>query len=136
MLFSILKPGHIRSHGCRINRNFLKNLIYILAIAVIFGAWLISLGEYELSFTLTGHNAKVYSVAILPNGDIVSGSADKYIKVWDYQEKKCIVTFFAGSIVYTVAVLPNGNVVSGSADKSIHIWDIQLLTTFILIYFV
>jgi WD40 repeat protein len=65
----------------------------LLAIAVIFGAWLISLGEYELSFTLTGHNAKVYSVAILPNGDIVSGSADKYIKVWDYQKKNALSLF-------------------------------------------
>ena len=37
----------------------------------------------KLISTLNGHTSYVYSVAILPNGNIVSGSYDKTIKIWN-----------------------------------------------------
>ena len=37
-----------------------------------------------LKRTLTGHtNGHVYSLVVLPNGDLASGSADNTIKIWN-----------------------------------------------------
>ena len=44
---------------------------------------------HEQECTLTGHSDKVTSVAYSPDGKhLVSGSADKTVKVWDAQTRK------------------------------------------------
>jgi WD40 repeat protein len=57
-------------------------------------------------------------VAILPNGDIASGSKDKTIRIWDPMNgsgaaKRNLIGH--ADFVNALAVLPNGDLASGSA---------------------
>jgi WD40 repeat protein len=67
-------------------------------------------------------------VAITPDGKkIVSGSADKRIRVWDVETGKEIKTL-EGHMdgVSTVAITPDGKkIVSGSWDFTIRVWDLE-----------
>lgn len=38
--------------------------------------------EGDAVYTLSGHTSFVYSLAVLPNGDIVSGGEDRTVRVW------------------------------------------------------
>jgi WD40 repeat protein len=40
-------------------------------------------GSTDPSLTLSGHQGAVWSAIQLPSGEIVTGSADKTIRVWD-----------------------------------------------------
>jgi WD40 repeat protein len=73
-----------------------------------------------------GHNGSILSMAILPNGNLVSGSSDGSIIVWDTNNGS-IINKLQGhtSYVRTLAVLKNGDLVSGSFDGSIIIWNMN-----------
>ncbi len=91
--------------------------------------WDLRSGEVEI--LLRGHKDAVNSLAILPDGRIVSGSSDKSVRVWDIEgESEAVITLRKHQgIVYSVAVLPgrDGGVrlVSGSGDKTVRVWDLQ-----------
>ena len=70
-----------------------------------------------------GHTSNVYSVALLPIGDIVSGSYDRSIKIWSRLTGDCLHTL-AGhtSFVMGLTVCPNGDLVSASYDGSLRVW--------------
>lgn len=36
----------------------------------------------DVVYTLSGHTSFVYSLSVLPNGDIVSGGEDRSVRVW------------------------------------------------------
>ncbi|KYC43418.1 hypothetical protein WA1_11310 [Scytonema hofmannii PCC 7110] len=83
---------------------------------------------YNLSYTLTGHSDKITSVAMSPDGlTVVSGSADKTIKVWNLATGKVIRTL-TGNIgeVSSVAVSPDGNFLAvGSCEhpkSNVKVW--------------
>lgn len=62
----------------------------------------------SLITTLNGHTNKVYSLAVLQNGYLVSGSQDKSINVWNAYT--LIKSFEAhNDIIYALAVLKNKN---------------------------
>jgi WD40 repeat protein len=75
-----------------------------------------------------GHEDWVNSVAFSPDGkQIVSGSDDKTIRLWDLQGNQ-IGQPFQGheDWVNSVAFSPDGKqIVSGSDDKNIRLWDLQ-----------
>ncbi|RNA07461.1 WD40 repeat-containing, partial [Brachionus plicatilis] len=73
---------------------------------------------FECLKTINGHNSEVYCLAIMQNGNIVSGSEDNSIKIWDKDTFECL-TIINGhnSYVNCLAILQNGNIVSGSCDK-------------------
>ncbi len=80
--------------------------------------------KYKCLHTLQGHDKNVTCVAVLPYGNIVSGSLDKTLKIWDADTGKCLHTLQGhDENVTCVAVLPNGNIVSGSWDKTLKVWD-------------
>ncbi len=58
---------------------------------------------------------------------MVSGSADKTLKVWDLETGKCRATLEGHTNdVVSVAVTPDGKtVVSASADKTLKVWDLE-----------
>lgn len=38
---------------------------------------------------ISGHKSKVKCLKILPNGNIISGSSDGIVKIWDKRNFKC-----------------------------------------------
>ncbi len=83
-----------------------------------------------------GHSDTVYAVAFSPDGaQVLSGSRDKTLKLWDTVSGHLIRTFAGHSEpVVSVAFSPDGaRVLSGSDDKTMKLWDVrtgQLLHTF------
>jgi hypothetical protein len=76
--------------------------------------------------SLAGHTRGVKSVSYSPDGkQIVSGSWDKTIKVWDAASGACVATLEGHSfLVQSVSYSPDGKqIVSGSEDNTIKVWD-------------
>jgi phospholipase A-2-activating protein len=71
---------------------------------------------------LHGHENFIYSLAVLPNGGLVSGGEDRTVRVWE--KNQCVQTITHPAIsVWTVAVCPeNGDIVTGASDKLIRIF--------------
>ncbi|RNA24880.1 serine threonine kinase [Brachionus plicatilis] len=74
--------------------------------------------------TLNDHLGTVFSLAVLNNGDLASGSSDSTIKIWNiiFGNVKFNLTGHI-SRVMSLAVLKNGDLASGSDDRSIKIWN-------------
>ena len=83
---------------------------------------------------LKGHTDIVLSLAVLPDGRLLSGSADRIIRVWDEGalsvrgggtgKSATVLEGHTGS-VNTLAVLPNGSVASGGGgyqDGTVRFW--------------
>ena len=81
--------------------------------------------SFELISNLFGHSDFIIALAVLPNSNIVSGSLDLTIKIWQSEYPyNCfaILTAHTGG-VNALAILPNKNIVSGSWDTTIKIWQ-------------
>ncbi|KAK3719923.1 WD repeat protein Lub1 [Vermiconidia calcicola] len=72
---------------------------------------------------LDGHTAYIYSLAILPNGDIVSSSEDRTVKVWSNGQCIQTITHPAISIWAVAACEDTGDIVSGASDNIIRIFS-------------
>ncbi len=72
-----------------------------------------------------GHEDRVSSVCVTKDGNIVSGSHDKTIRVWDMQGKELAICRGHEAEVRSVCVTNDGKIVSGAHDASIRVWDIQ-----------
>lgn len=76
---------------------------------------------------LIGHKDSVYSLAWDPYGTkIVSGSADKTIRIWDSSTGKLLHTLEGNASlgVDSVSWSPDGTkIASGAGDETIRIWD-------------
>ena len=76
--------------------------------------------------TLQGHQNWVCSVAFSPDGTrLVSGSADRTIKLWAAQTGELLRTLTGHEHgVWTVAFSPDGrSIASGSADQTVRVWE-------------
>lgn len=77
--------------------------------------------------TLTGHADVVNTLALSKDGQfLVSGSADKTVKLWDAAKGRVIKTFagHAGNVT-SVAISPDFQwIVSAGNDRTVKIWDI------------
>ena len=73
-----------------------------------------------------GHTAAVNSIAVLPDGRLVSGSDDHTLRLWD-AETGAELRRFEGHTdpVASVAGLPDGRIVSGSHDHTLRLWDVE-----------
>ena len=66
-------------------------------------------------------------LAILKNGDIVSGSLDKTVKIWNVNGELKNTFTNHSNCVESVAILPNGDNASGSRDGRIIEYQIQMV---------
>jgi WD40 repeat protein len=72
---------------------------------------------------LHGHTDWVWSLAVLNDGRLVSGSEDKTIRLWDLEMTSSIVfTGHEGGVV-SLTILADGQIASASKDRTIRIWD-------------
>ena len=74
----------------------------------------------ECIMQMTGHTSFIYSIAILPTGEIVSSSEDKTARVWNGGE--CVSVMHHAGSVWCVAVMPNGDIITGCADAVCRLW--------------
>jgi WD40 repeat protein len=74
---------------------------------------------------LVGHTERVQSIALLPEGQLVSASWDSTLIVWDSTtgEKRRTLVGHDGGVLRVVG-LPDGRVVSAGRDCTMRVWDI------------
>ena len=75
--------------------------------------------------TLQAHTDSVSSVAVLPNGDIVTGSQDQTAIIWSTEGEQKQVLQGHTDAVNSVAVFPNGEIVTGSDDNTAIVWTVE-----------
>ena len=80
--------------------------------------------------TLFGHNKSISSLIQCKDGRLISGSADKKIKIWNLMNGKeswCEWTLEGhGDYVHSLIELSDGRIISASEDKTIKIWSPNL----------
>jgi len=71
---------------------------------------------------LRGHESFIYSLAVLPSGELVSSGEDRTLRVW--KGNQCIQTITHPAIsVWSVAVCAeNGDIVSGASDRIVRVF--------------
>ena len=84
--------------------------------------------------TLGEHSKEVWTLVLLKNNSLVSGSSDKTIKVWNQKGNgtnfECVATLNLQSEVLSLAVSGNTLLMSGHSDGSI---EIRNQTSFLLL---
>ncbi|MCL6589859.1 MAG: hypothetical protein K6U80_07900 [Firmicutes bacterium] len=81
-----------------------------------------------LLHTLTGHAGIVNTLVITSDSQyIISGAADRSIKVWDLESGMELFTLkgHTGPIKALVVTADGRRVVSGATDKTIKVWDLE-----------
>jgi WD40 repeat protein len=71
-----------------------------------------------------GHEGPVNSVCVTADNKIVSGSADRTVRVWDMQGKELAVCRGHEGWVFSICVTPDNKIVSGSNDTTVRIWHL------------
>ena len=70
--------------------------------------------------TLTGHEAPVNALALTLQGELISGSRDKTLKIWDIETEKCVRTLKGHTGPINAIVLgKKGEILSGSDDTMV-----------------
>ena len=89
------------------------------------GIWSINNGS--LITTLISHIQKVFSLKLLINGDLATGSEDDSIKVWDLATYTVKFSLSCGRNVDYLLQLSNTNLASalGGGGRDIYIWDLN-----------
>ncbi|CAF0785762.1 unnamed protein product [Brachionus calyciflorus] len=76
---------------------------------------------------INAHVNTICSLLGLPNGDLVSGSADNTIKIWNMVDGSLKRTLLGHtSSVLSLIILENGDLASGSVDRTIRIWNTNI----------
>ena len=70
---------------------------------------------------------RVYALAVLPDGRLVTGGYDGRVQVWDPADPQSWPTAVGRHHdgVYALAVLPDGRLVSGGGDGRVRLWDVR-----------
>ncbi len=70
---------------------------------------------------LRGHTGRVFGLAFLPNGRLVSGGHDGTLRVWEVRSRKAVATRerAADGPITSVAISPDGDTVASSSDDGV-----------------
>lgn len=80
----------------------------------------------ELLFTINAHQNPIFNIKKVSKDLFVTISGDYTAKIWDLNNRSCLMTLIGhSSSVTAVEVLQGGHLIAtGSLDKTIKIWDI------------
>ncbi|KAJ6260705.1 LOW QUALITY PROTEIN: Ubiquitin homeostasis protein [Drechslerella dactyloides] len=72
--------------------------------------------------TIYAHDAYIYSVTVLPNGQWASCGEDRTLRIW--RKSQCLQTISHPCIsVWCVAASENGDLVTGASDGVLRVWS-------------
>ncbi len=75
---------------------------------------------------LTEHSHWVSACEITQSGNLLSGSFDKTLKLWDINSGKCLNTYQIDQMVYNMKLLPsNKSIAAIAADQNILLYDLN-----------
>lgn len=75
--------------------------------------------------TLEGHTGQIRAIAVLDDRRVISGSADKTLRLWELESGETLRVFEGHTLgVTAVSVLDGRRVVSGSDDGTVRLWDL------------
>ena len=89
--------------------------------------WGISKNENALLKTLNGHTGYVTCLKLLPSNQLVSGSKDNTVKVWDLVTGGLVKTLEGHMntiMCFEYVIAHEGILISGSVDKKIKLWSL------------
>lgn len=92
-----------------------------------------NIADQQISCTFKGHEDYVYGLAKIHESQIVSGSRDRTIRLWDVSSEKEIGQFVQKegiahtSTIYDVKVFDSNLMISGSRDGYVKVWDCRNL---------
>ncbi len=98
----------------------------LLVAASAIGIWIYDANTNKALHLLTGHLDTVFSVCFSPDGKtIVSGSADKTVRLWDADTGKHLKTLIGHlDTVFSVRFSPDGKTIAtASGDETVRLWD-------------
>ncbi|KAI0302198.1 WD40-repeat-containing domain protein [Russula brevipes] len=76
----------------------------------------------DVVHSLSAHTSFVYTLTILPNGDVASGGEDRSLRIW--RDGECYQTITHPAIsVWSVSALPNGDIVTGASDGVVRVFS-------------
>ncbi len=85
----------------------------------------IDLKTGEIINKLEGHTSMVFSLKLIDNQILVSGSWDKTIKLWDLKSNNLKQTLNENSTIKSVEIIDNNILACALDDGKISIWDIK-----------
>ena len=75
---------------------------------------------------MIGHNGWIWSLQLKENGELISASQDKTIKIWNLETCTCIKTLYGHTSGVTCIRLYQYNLlISSSGDQLIKIWNLE-----------
>ncbi|KAE9616529.1 putative transcription factor WD40-like family [Lupinus albus] len=77
----------------------------------------------EVLMEMVGHTAIVYSVDSHTSGLIVSGSEDRFAKIW--KDGVCVQSIEHPGCVWDAKFLENGDIVTACSDGTVRIWTVH-----------
>ena len=82
--------------------------------------------DKQCKAVLSGHDGAVWATAFI-KGQVITGSADKTLKLWNLEPKvECITTFKGHTdCIRSIAIISDTQFLSASNDASIREWDIK-----------
>ncbi|KAI8096214.1 WD40-repeat-containing domain protein [Halteromyces radiatus] len=82
------------------------------------------------SHYLTGHDDSVYCLVWVNQHQVLSGSRDRSIKLWDVDQHECLMTrqHHQGSVLCLAISLDQSFFVSGSSDATLVCWSLPDMT--------
>ncbi|KAF2454059.1 PUL domain-containing protein [Lineolata rhizophorae] len=72
---------------------------------------------------LYGHESFIYSLAVLPSGELVSSSEDRTARVWKADQCIQTITHPAISVWSVAACADNGDIVTGASDRVVRVFS-------------
>jgi WD40 repeat protein len=100
---------------------YLESLDYLASGSWDSSIYIWDLQDFTLKKTIIASDT-VYSLGILKNGDLVSGSANGYIQIWNKMNLNEVKSVYRdAAAVWCFALLPQGNLAIGLANGKVDI---------------